>query len=166
MFIIVALLYGAACITFLLGIVLPLITIKKEVVIFGIKWVDEMNTVSLLSGTWALLTNRQLFLFLIIFFFSMVFPALKLFFLYKIGFDSKTDLKKKKHLGWLSAVGKWSMLDIFVVGLLVVTLKLGDLVEVKVHAGLYAFAASVLLTMILTLLAKTDRFPSGPPVNR
>jgi paraquat-inducible protein A len=39
------------------------------------------------------------------------------------------------------------MLDVFVVATLVVSVKLGSLAQVEVHYGLYAFAASVLLTM-------------------
>lgn len=35
------------------------------------------------------------------------------------------------------------MLDVFVVGVLVVAVKLGDMVEVQIHAGVFWFAASV-----------------------
>ncbi len=47
-------------------------------------------------------------------------------------------------------------IDVFVIALLVVSLKLGDMVDVKIHSGIYFFAASVILTMILTqILHKT-----------
>jgi paraquat-inducible protein A len=46
--------------------------------------------------------------------------------------------------------GKWSMLDVFVVAVLVVAVKLGAIADVEMRFGLYAFAASVLLTMFIT----------------
>jgi uncharacterized paraquat-inducible protein A len=45
------------------------------------------------------------------------------------------------------------MLDVVVIGILVVTLKLGDMVEVNIRAGIYFFTASVLLTMVLSAIA-------------
>ncbi len=42
------------------------------------------------------------------------------------------------------------MLDVFVVAILVVTVKLGAVANVEMHYGLYFFAAAVLLTMFIT----------------
>jgi paraquat-inducible protein A len=42
------------------------------------------------------------------------------------------------------------MMDVFVAALLIVTVRLGAMADVTVHFGLYAFAASVILTMITT----------------
>jgi paraquat-inducible protein A len=42
------------------------------------------------------------------------------------------------------------MMDVFVAALLIVTVRLGAMADVKIHFGLYAFAASVILTMITT----------------
>jgi paraquat-inducible protein A len=55
--------------------------------------------------------------------------------------------------------GKWSMLDVFVVAVLVVAVKLGAIADVEMRFGLYAFAASVLLTMFITarIVALTNR---------
>jgi paraquat-inducible protein A len=46
--------------------------------------------------------------------------------------------------------GRWGMLDVFVVAVLLVTVKLGAIASVKVHPGLYYFGAAVLLMMIIT----------------
>ena len=46
--------------------------------------------------------------------------------------------------------GKWSMLDVFVVAVLVVAVKLGTLASVEMRYGLYFFSAAVLLTMFVT----------------
>ena len=50
----------------------------------------------------------------------------------------------------LAVFGKWSMLDVMVVGLLVVIVKIRGMVAVNVHAGVYLFAVSVILTMLMT----------------
>jgi len=42
------------------------------------------------------------------------------------------------------------MLDVFVVAVLVVSVKLGAIVQVEMRYGLYAFAASVIVTMFVT----------------
>jgi paraquat-inducible protein A len=55
---------------------------------------------------------------------------------------------------------KWSMLDVFVVALLVVSVKLGSLAQAHVELGIYAFAASVVLTMLLA--AWIGRYTAEP----
>jgi paraquat-inducible protein A len=47
-------------------------------------------------------------------------------------------------------LGKWSMLDVFVVAVLVVTVKLGAMASVEARYGIYAFTAAVFLTMYIT----------------
>jgi paraquat-inducible protein A len=57
----------------------------------------------------------------------------------------KTWLSKALH--FTEQFGKWSMLEVFVVALLLVSVKLGALLSVEVHYGVYLFALAVLLTM-------------------
>lgn len=42
------------------------------------------------------------------------------------------------------------MLDVFVAAMLIVAVRLGAIADVKIHFGLYAFATSVVLTMLAT----------------
>ena len=117
--------------------------------------VDEKNTYSVLSGAWELFESNEIFLATVIVLFSVAFPCAKLvslFILCQGGAACSRELHFKAH----AFLGKWSMLDVFVIALLVVSLKLGDMVNVKIHSGIYFFAASVILTMILTqILHKT-----------
>ena len=55
-------------------------------------------------------------------------------------------------MNWVSHYGKWSMLDVFVVALLLVIVKLGVLATVKVHYGIYMYAAAGLLIMLCTTI--------------
>jgi paraquat-inducible protein A len=125
------------------GLVAPIITLKKFVLL--------ENTFSVLGGVIQLLQEGQLFLFLVIAGFSIVLPLLKIGVLYRLlsvspGRAGALD----SYLHWMHLYGKWSMLDVFVVALLVVAVKLGVVASVEMRAGLYAFAAAVILTMYIT----------------
>jgi paraquat-inducible protein A len=126
-----------------MGLLAPIITLSKFVLI--------QNTFSVLSGLIELLKEGQVFLFLVIAGFSVVLPILKLRVLYILVSKSELMQKKvKKQLHWMHLYGKWSMLDVFVVAVLVAAVKLGAIADVEMRFGLYAFGASVLLTMLIT----------------
>lgn len=123
----------------LFGLFAPLIRVERFYIF--------SNEVSLYSGLVDLHGQGEWFLFGLILAFSVLFPLLKLLML-----GAALNLPGDRHHGplhWLTAVGKWSMLDVFVVALLVVSLKLRGLASVEVQPGAYAFAASVLLTLLL-----------------
>lgn len=109
------------------------------------------NTVSLLSALQQLAQESEWGLFVLIGAFSVMFPILKLLMLVLIwNFDPSDGARHRVHLHWLTVYGKWSMLDVFVVALVVVSVKLGAMAQAKVEIGIYAFAASVILTMLLS----------------
>src|SRR3546814_17030987 len=58
------------------------------------------------------------------------------------------DARVRRLLGWIEAIGRWSMLDVFVAAMLVVVIKLSLISDVEIHAGLYVFIAAVVLPMI------------------
>jgi len=115
------------------------------------KLVLIVNTFSVLTGTLTLLKEGEYLLFIIIFGFSVVLPCIKITLLFKI-WNSDTPLRNRapRPIVWLSSLGKWSMLDVFVVAVLLASIKLGALASVEIHYGLYAFALSVILIMIAT----------------
>jgi len=125
------------------GLVAPIISLKKFLLI--------ENTFSILSGIIQLLNEGQIFLFLLISGFSIIIPILKLFVLFRLlSINRINSSRLDKYLHWMHLYGKWSMLDVFVVAVLVVTVKLGAVANVEMHYGLYFFSASVLLTMFIT----------------
>jgi paraquat-inducible protein A len=125
------------------GMVAPIITLNKFVLI--------ENTFSILSGAMELLQEGKWFLFVVITGFSIVLPLLKvgvLLLLVSVRTNKTAHLNKFLH--WMHLLGKWSMLDVFVVAVLVVTVKLGFIASVEARYGLYAFTAAVILTMYVT----------------
>jgi paraquat-inducible protein A len=131
---------------YVLGILWPLMTIEKS--ILGFKFSGE--TVSLVSGLADLFARGDVFLFLIVFVFSIAFPVGKLVVLFRLWHHPYTADRCEALAHRLAVFGKWSMLDVMVVGLLVVIVKIRGMVAVNVHAGLYLFAVSVILTMLMT----------------
>lgn len=142
------------------GLVSPIITLKKFVML--------ENTFSVLGGVIELLQEGQLFLFLVITGFSIVLPLLKIGVLYRLLSVSAGRVGTlDSYLHWMHLYGKWSMLDVFVVALLVVAVKLGVVASVEMRFGLYAFAGAVILTMYITArvvsLSDTLQGDSEPP---
>ena len=136
-------LYILSAILLVLGATLPLITVSKLIFI--------SNQVSLIRGVYELLLEGQVVVFVIVFVFSIVLPLLKMYFLFRVIFTGQRHSEKmKRNIKYMHDYGRWAMLDVMVVALLIVTVKLGAMASVEVHAGLYLFGASVLIAMYLT----------------
>jgi len=132
------------------GLTAPILTLEKFYVF--------ANTVSLWSALVQLAAEREWGLFALVGGFSVLFPALKILLLALVWNVEREDSERhRRHLRWLSVYGKWSMLDVFVVALLVVSVKLGALAQARVEYGIYVFAASVLLTMLVSAWMGKDR---------
>ena len=127
----------------LAGLTWPVLTLEKFYVF--------ANTVSLWSALQQLIAEREWGLVVILGLFSVVFPILKIVWLFVLwNLEAAGSDRHRRHLHWLALFARWSMLDVFVVALLVVTVKLGALAQARVELGIYAFAASVVLTMGLS----------------
>jgi paraquat-inducible protein A len=137
-------LYVLASILLVLGVSLPLITVSKLVVI--------STTYTLLTGVFTLLSNGQVVLFIAVFIFSVVLPLVKMFFLYKVIFSHNATPSPTigRYIKLMHDYGRWAMLDVMVVAVLIVASKLSVLASVEVHVGLYVFGLSVILVMLLT----------------
>jgi Paraquat-inducible protein A len=109
----------------------------------------EPRSFSLVGGIFHLFHDRELFIGSIILLFSVVFPAAKLA---ALGLSFRLERGSvERHLGLLEQLGKWSMLDVFVIAALVVCFKgFPGGSHVEVQWGIYVFAASVVLSMLAT----------------
>ena len=130
---------------FILGIFSPLMTVKK--------WFIFENTFSLLSGLMQFFYAGQYLLFAILGVFSLFVPVTKMILVAVVtNTSSWAEAERFKIIHWLSLAGKWSMIDVFIVAILVVVGKLRGIAEVEIHHGLYAFALSVILIHITVCL--------------
>lgn len=128
----------AATLAFGIGIWAPLLTLTKMMLI--------QNTFSIVSGIWQLYLEREYVLFAILALFTLAMPVVKLGLLFYAWNRPRTA--HERSLRWMEMVGKWSMLDVFVVAVLIMSVKLGPLATTDLHYGLYLFSASVVMIMI------------------
>jgi paraquat-inducible protein A len=127
----------------IIGLTLPILTVRKL-------W--DSNTYSILTGVQNLWQEKYYVLAVVIFTFSIIFPIAKLISLSAVWFIRLKDEQRKILVFYMEIFGKWSMLDVFVTAIFIVWIKLGALASAKAENGIYFFAASVLLTMILSSL--------------
>ncbi len=111
---------------------------------------------TILSGVFYLLVEGMWPLAAVIFLASIFVPLLKLvvliYLLLSVQFKSTRHAKDRTLLyRIIESVGRWSMVDIYVVTILVALVNMGSLATVEAQAGAIAFAAVVVLTMLATL---------------
>ncbi len=129
------------------GLSLPLMKVEKMVF-----WKNEY---SVFKGVRSLWEQGQYALALILFFFSIVFPIVKLAALGVIWNVRLAEEQRQAVLRWLGVLGKWSMLDVFAVAILIVLVKLGPLAKVQPQTGLYVFCAAILLSMFTSMYVES-----------
>jgi len=140
-----------------IGLLSPVITLEKFVVV--------SNTFSVLSGVVQLFQEGQIFLGMVVAGFSVILPVIKLAILFRLLSPAMMDRQHlHKYLELMHDYGRWSMLDVFVVAVMVVAVNLGVFADVQMRYGLYAFAAAVLLTMLVT--SRVVRLTNLPATNR
>ncbi len=129
-------------IALVMGMITPMLT-------FTMFYIFD-DTYSLAAGIFHLLDEGEPVLFVLVFSFSMLMPAYKMYLLYRlIPFASVTpDNSHHRRMRRLDWVGKWSMLDVFVIAILVVTIKLATVASIQIHYGLYVFSAAVVASMV------------------
>src|SRR3546814_17274231 len=107
------------------------------------------DEVSILTGALRLLESGDVALFLVIVLFTVVLPVGKLAVAWLAwAWLRVDDARVRRLLGWIAAIGRWSMLDVFVAAMLVVVIKLSLISDVEIHAGLYVFITAVILSMV------------------
>ncbi|MBN1221599.1 MAG: paraquat-inducible protein A [Candidatus Aminicenantes bacterium] len=137
----VDLLLWSSLVTLGIGLFAPILTFRKLLFF--------KSTVSIYSVLTGLIREKEYILFLIIVVFSVLFPLAKNGFIALTHYSrSPSSGKREAFLRYLGQVSKWSMLDVFLVALLVVIARLGVFGSVQVRWGIYVFAASVILSTL------------------
>ncbi|MEW7973525.1 MAG: paraquat-inducible protein A [Candidatus Thiodiazotropha endolucinida] len=136
------LLFLSTCLL-LAGLYLPMLTLTKFLFI--------ANSFSVMSGILELLHRGHWFLFVLVGVFSVVLPILKILLLFLLlQLREVNSTRYIQILRMMHDYGRWGMLDVMVVAVMIVTVKLDVIAEIELHAGLYLFAAAVLLIMYVT----------------
>jgi paraquat-inducible protein A len=137
----------AAFIFYIPANVLPIMTVTS---------LGKTQSDTIMSGVAYLLLHGMWPLALLIFFASVVVPLLKLvilvYLLLSVQLRSRWRPRDRTRLYRITeAVGRWSMVDIYVVTILVALVHLGNLATIRAEAGAVFFGAVVVITIFAAL---------------
>lgn len=122
----------------ILGLVLPAITIRSMFL---------STDFSLLESVWKFLESGDWFLFVITFVFSVVFPIVKILTGLALWyFLDATGAYARPVIGWLATLSKWSMLDVFIIALIVLVADGRLLSSADIQIGAIVFSVAVLVS--------------------
>ena len=124
------------------GLVMPAISVTN-LMVFG-------ATYSIIDAVFAFWSGGKYVLFVIVFFFSLIFPAAKILIsLWAWIFMPDGDhATMRRVLTAFAAVSKWSMLDVFIVALTVLVIEGSLLTTADIHLGVVLFAVSVIFSTV------------------
>lgn len=138
-----AYLISAACMLIPANL-LPIMTFKS---------LGQGSPATILQGVVQLLDHNMLGIAIVVLTASIIIPVTKIIglvvLLLAVQLRWTTNIHQKMLMyHFVEWIGRWSMLDIFVVAILAAVVQLGSLASVTGNTGATAFAASVILTML------------------
>lgn len=124
------------------SIILPLMRLET---------LGHSTEASILEGVSSLLATRHYFVGGVVLVFSLVLPPLKLLAVLLLSGGWLRGARQARLHHWVELLGRWGMLDVLVVAVLVAFVKLGDIVQIKPGVGLGLFTGCVLLSLLSSL---------------
>ncbi len=121
--------------------------------IMNTKWLGGSSSDTIMSGVVALAESGSLFVALVVFVASVCIPVLKfiiiLGLILSLQFGWQWSEKQMHRLhALIELIGRWSMIDVFVVAVLAALIQLGVFLSITPGPGIVAFALSVVFTML------------------
>jgi hypothetical protein len=145
----------SATVTLFLGLITPIlmVTIHKEVEYLG-DIVLSFESKGVIGSIVKLYESGDIVVALVILLFSVVVPGLKVLSLLFVSIFMESNFAHS-IIKFFKMIGKWSMVDVFVVAVFLVylTANKGDISRAEVEVGLYFFLAYVIVSMFVSLSA-------------
>ena len=116
--------------------------------ILEVERLGHRSTSSILGGTIELISHGSWFVGGVVFLFSIVFPLAKIAILIELSLLRLLH-KRLRSLTFqiIELAGKWSMMDVMLLALLVMLVKVGTLVEFHFGPAVIAFVLCVAMSM-------------------
>lgn len=138
----IVILLPLATFSFALGITLPLMRLEK------LYFLEERpSLIEVIHGLWL---EGDAALAAIVALFSVVFPAAKILMTHAAAIKGG----RSRSLALLSAVSKWSMLDVMLVALVLFAAKTSGLAAASILPGLWFYAGATLSTALAAALCR------------
>ena len=145
----------SAMMTLILGLLNPIlmVTIHKEVEYLGdvVLSFESKGVIGSIAKLWE---SGDMVVAIVILLFSVVTPVLKVLSLLVVSLFMESSFAHG-IVKFLKMIGKWSMVDVFVVAVFLVylTANKGDVSRAEVEMGFYFFLAYVIVSMLVSLSA-------------
>lgn len=140
------------------GLTKPILSIQIGVDIPLLGNMNLHDTKQSIIGTIeTLFENGNGFVGFLILLFSVCIPILKAILLLTVLFFEKLKSRSAIHK-FVSLIGKWSMADVFVVGVMIAYLatKSDDNIEANLHVGFYYFLAYCIISILSFQVLKIE----------
>ncbi len=125
------------------AVLLPILEIEK---------LGHHHRSSILGGIFDLYRAGSFFVATVILLFSIVLPLLKILALLELSWLCSMKQKHRaRTYRWMEQIGKWSMMDVMLLALLVMTIKLTGVVQFHFGPALIAFVLCVTMSMIAAI---------------
>ncbi len=145
----------SAMVTLVLGLITPIlmVTIHKEVEYLG-DIVLSFESKGVIGSIAKLFESGDVVVAIVILLFSVVTPVLKVLSLLVVSLFMESRFAHGL-VKFFKMIGKWSMVDVFVVAVFLVylTANKGEVSRAEVEMGLYFFLAYVIVSMLVSLSA-------------
>lgn len=138
-----------ALIVLVIGMVMPFISMTK---------LGMSRVFSLVGGIIELFHSGNVFIAAILLLFSVIFPVVKLVMLLVATsrLVSMSDRSRRLMHKIAMVTGKYSLLDLLVVAVMIVLVKFGSLAEVQARPGTILFGVAVFLSILAGMCVRFD----------
>jgi paraquat-inducible protein A len=140
------------------GLLEPLLTISASLELMGVKREIFTETRSIIQTVRSLHESGNNFVAGLILLFSVIVPFAKALTLLAVLAIRDIQLKLRLHR-FIDSISKWSMADVFLVGVYVAYLsaKATDNLDAEIHRGFYFFAAYCLVSIASLHFMRIER---------
>jgi paraquat-inducible protein A len=139
----VPVLFLGAAVALAFGLTMPVMRVEK-----AIFWETDYTLITGAQGLWE---KGERFLAAVLLLFSGVFPVIKLLLLGAMLILPMRPGPRARLVDLTDAVGRWSMLDVFVVALFIVLARSALIATAAPAPGLYVFCGAIIASMLLSL---------------
>lgn len=117
------------------------------------KWLGGSSNDTIMSGVIALFDSGSIFVAVVVFVASVIIPVSKFIIIIGLALTLQLGWRWSEHAMHrlhtiTELIGRWSMIDVFVVAVLVSLIQLGVFLSITPGAGIVSFAFSVVFTML------------------
>jgi len=132
----------AALILYVPAMMLPVLEVER---------LGTSNSATIWSGVVSLMADGEVLVATIVFLASIVAPVAKIGAMLTLSAGDAL-LPRRDHRAWtyrvVDWIGRWGMLDVLLVAILVAAVKLGSWIEVRPGPGVLAFAGTVVFSLL------------------